>query len=453
MKKYLLIGALVLTLGLLGGGAYYLSQHNDNTTVVSAIEDNVNWNVADSYDLDLSGTTTINKGGVYTITGTIENGQLIINTNDDVKLILNNVSITNKNGPAIYIMDANCTYIELVGENVLNGTVNAELDTVLLSKDDLYIEGEGTLKVISNLDGISSSDNLTINSGNFIIEAGDDGVKGKDSLIIENGNFTITAGGDAIKTTNEEELGNLVIKNGTFNITTNGDGITSISTLEIENGEFTIKTGKNVENSSQKGIKADGILTINGGTFKLNINDDGFHSNKNVIINNGTFTITSNDDAIHADGLVEINDGTFTINAHEGIEGTYIKINGGDININASDDGINAGNKSSDYQTTIEINDGNITIVMGQGDTDGIDSNGNIYINGGTINITGNSPFDYDGEAKYNGGTIIVNGETTNTITNQFMGGGMINGGMPNDKQQNGNPNGGQTPTRGNRQR
>ena len=61
---------------------------------------------------------------------------------------------------------------------------------------------------------------------------------------------------------------------------------------------------------------------------------------------------------------------------------------------------------------------------MGQGDTDGIDSNGNLYINGGTINITANSPFDYDGEAKYNGGTIIVNGEETNTITNQMMGGG-----------------------------
>jgi len=67
---------------------------------------------------------------------------------------------------------------------------------------------------------------------------------------------------------------------------------------------------------------------------------------------------------------------------------------------------------------------------MGQGDTDGIDSNGNIYVNGGTINITGNSPFDYDGEAKYTGGTIIVNGETTNTITNQMMGGGGQPGGQ-----------------------
>ena len=82
---------------------------------------------------------------------------------------------------------------------------------------------------------------------------------------------------------------------------------------------------------------------------------------------------------------------------------------------------------------------------MGAGDTDGIDSNGNLYINGGIINITAN-----DGEAKYNGGTIIVNGETTNTITSQMMGGGM---GGPNgmNMQDRGMPNGGNMNGRGRR--
>ena len=90
-----------------------------------------------------------------------------------------------------------------------------------------------------------------------------------------------------------------------------------------------------------------------------------------------------------------------------------------------------SGNKSNDYSVTVEINGGNITINMGQGDTDGIDSNGNIYINGGTINITGQSPFDYDGEAKLSGGTLIVNGSETTSITNQMMGGGGMMGGNP----------------------
>ena len=72
---------------------------------------------------------------------------------------------------------------------------------------------------------------------------------------------------------------------------------------------------------------------------------------------------------------------------------------------------------------------------MGQGDTDAIDSNGNIYINGGTITITAQSPFDYDNEAKYTGGKMIINGTETTTITNQMMGGGQ---GGPGGNQRGG---------------
>ena len=68
---------------------------------------------------------------------------------------------------------------------------------------------------------------------------------------------------------------------------------------------------------------------------------------------------------------------------------------------------------------------------MAQGDTDGIDSNGDLTITGGTINITGQSAFDYDGTATYTGGTLIVNGEEIHELTNQMMGpGGMGPGGM-----------------------
>ncbi len=457
MKKIILGVILLIMIGGLLTSSYFIAKGNKGSNITaSKIVDNVNWENAESFDLTLTKSTSITKGGVYTITGSISDGELLINTNDEVKLILNNVTIKNSNGPAIYIENSKCTYIELVGENVIEGIVNEELDSVLKSQDDLYLSGDGSLKVISNLDGISSSDNLTINGGTYIIETEDDGIKGKDSLVIENGNFTINSSGDAIKTTNEEELGNLSIENGTFNITTDGDGIVSVNSLEIKNGEYTIKTNKSNSNNSQKGLKAEGNLTIDGGTYTINTNDDGIHSNSDITINNGKITITSNDDSIHADGKLEINDGTIDLNAHEGLEATFVKINGGIINITASDDGINAGNKSNNYAPTIEINGGNITINMGQGDTDGIDSNGNIYINGGTVNITGQSPFDYDGEAKYTAGTIIVNGQTTNTITNQMMGGGGMNGGMPNGQTSNGNeqaPNSNQRPNGGNRRR
>ena len=165
-----------------------------------------------------------------------------------------------------------------------------------------------------------------------------------------------------------------------------------------------------------------------GGNITVDSADDGIHSNADMTISSGTITINSGDDAIHADGLLQIDGGNLKLTAHEGLEGTYVKINDGTINISATDDGINAGDKSEAYTTTIEINGGSLTIVMGSGDTDAIDSNGNIYINGGSINITGQSAFDYDGEAKYTGGDLIVNGTKTTSITNQF--GGQMGGPM-----------------------
>ena len=71
----------------------------------------------------------------------------------------------------------------------------------------------------------------------------------------------------------------------------------------------------------------------------------------------------------------------------------------------------------------VVVNGGSITIVMGPGDTDGIDSNGSIVVNGGVIDITGNSGFDYEGVALLNGGTVIVNGQELSAIPNQMMGG------------------------------
>ncbi|MBR5754497.1 MAG: hypothetical protein IKX97_01560, partial [Erysipelotrichaceae bacterium] len=94
--------------------------------------------------------------------------------------------------------------------------------------------------------------------------------------------------------------------------------------------------------------------------------------------------------------------------------------------------------KSNEYTPTFELNGGYLTISMGQGDTDAVDSNGYIYINGGTIDITAQFPFDYDKAAEHNGGTIIVNGVETEEITNQFGTGGMF-GDMPSGFGPDGN--------------
>ena len=79
--------------------------------------------------------------------------------------------------------------------------------------------------------------------------------------------------------------------------------------------------------------------------------------------------------------------------------------------------------KSGSYKVCVEIAGGEIQIAMSAGDTDAIDSNGDVIVSGGTITITGNSSFDYDGTAQFTGGTLIVNGQTLSSIPNQMMGG------------------------------
>ncbi|MBO4377880.1 MAG: carbohydrate-binding domain-containing protein [Clostridia bacterium] len=217
----------------------------------------------------------------------------------------------------------------------------------------------------------------------------------------------------------------------TLTISSSKNGIVGKDDLKITGGVYKITaTSKAVEANDSIRI-ADGTLILSAGTDGLHAENDDDTSKGYVYIGNGSLTISAGDDGIHATSVVQIDGGSLSIKAAEGIEGTYIQINGGTISIQSTDDGINAARKSGAYTPTVEINDGDISISMGSGDTDGIDSNGNIIVNGGTIRVTGNSTFDYDGTAQYNGGTIIVNGQQVASIPNQMMGGGM-GGGMGN---------------------
>ena len=214
--------------------------------------------------------------------------------------------------------------------------------------------------------------------------------------------------------------------NGTaaLTITSTQNGIVSKDDLKITGGTYNIK-------ASSKAIQANDSIRIADGTLNLVAGTDGLHAENSdddtlgyIYIGGGSLNIQAGDDGIHANSVVQIDGGTMTIKAAEGLEGPYIQINGGTINIQASDDGVKAARKSNSYTVAIEIYDGDITVAMGSGDTDGIDSNGNIIVNGGMIRVTGNSTFDYDGNAQYNGGTIIANGQQIAYIPNQMMGGG-----------------------------
>lgn len=303
----------------------------------------------------------ITEEGIYYLTGTAENFTVTVDADNEAKvqIVLDNAEIKNDNFPVIYIKSADKCFVTPLNENKLSvsGEFQSDNDTntdaVIYSKDDLVLNGTGTINIDSAYgNGISAKDELKATGGVYNINCALDGIEVNDSISVCGGEFNIISYKDAVHCENDNDytLGSVFIEKGQFNLTAKDDG-----------------------------IQATTILQIDGGTF--------------------------------------------SISAAEGLESTFIQINDGDIYIESSDDGINATQKCSDLDVMIEINDGKISIVMGSGDTDGIDSNGTIIINGGVIDVKGNSTFDYDGYAQYNGGTIIVNGVQVDSIPQSMMGG------------------------------
>ena len=307
---------------------------------------------------------SITDEGVYVISGTASGCTITVNADSSAKvqLVLDGVSITNSNSPAIYVLSADKVFVTTAAGSTntltVSGTFAADGDTnvdaVIFSKDDLVLNGGGTLTISSSGNGISGKDDVKITGGTYTIDAANHAIEGKDSVLIADGTFNLTTGKDGIHCENDDDatLGSVYICGGTFNIDADSDGIEAMTVAQIDGG-------------------------------------------------------------------------TFSISCEEGIEGTYVQINDGTININASDDGINATFSSNIYTPTIEINGGKVTVSMAAGDTDALDSNGNLFINGGTVDISAQSPFDYDGQGQLNGGTVYVNGQQITQLTSQMMGGGM----------------------------
>ena len=257
---------------------------------------------------------------------------------------------------------------------------------------------------------------------------------GKDTVIAKAGTYTLR--GEASEATvrvhvGETETVELVLDGA---IITNSSapcilveqaGVVRITTTDSSNsltvsGTFaedgTINADAVIYSLSNLVLDGEGMLSISSSAHAV-------LSEKNIDVKGGSYDFTAVENAFRGCALMTVDDGNFNLVCGEAIEGTVVTINGGDININASDDGINASEKSEDYTPYMEINGGNLTINMAAGDTDALDSNGDLVINGGTLTINAQSPFDYDGKAEYNGGTLIVNGEEVDSISGQFGGG------------------------------
>ena len=418
------------------------------------------------------GKITLLAEGVYILSGTLEDGQVVVDAGngDKVQIVLSGADITCASSAAIYCRGADKVFLTLAAgtENSLaNGgsfqpVDDSNIDAVVFSRTDLTLNGSGSLTVTSpGGHGVVSKDELTVTGGSYTVTAAKHGFTGKDSVAIAGGSFTITSGSDGIHAENADDAakGFLCIADGSFTIDAQGDAISASGQLQIDGGSYALTAGGGSESATMKagdtmqrpgfrdfssavaspdaaaaedtvsckGIKADGTLTVNGGSFDLDTADDAVHSGADVTITGGEWTIRTGDDGIHADAAVIIQTGRFIISdCYEGVEGQSVTIHGGTLDITARDDGINAAGGADgsgtaygfgrqdpfavDDSCAITINGGEITIVS---DGDCLDSNGSLTINGGTLKLScsgnGNTAIDSNGAYANNGGSITTN--------------------------------------------
>lgn len=402
----------------------------------------------------------ITAAGTYVIVGSHTSVTVDAPDTAKIRIVLNDAVISNPEGPAINITEADKVFITAYKDTENTVSDSAEyssdydgtnIDGAIFSKADLTVNGEGVLNVNGEYkSGIVSKDDLVICGLTLNITSAGRAVEGKDCVKCLDASLNITAGGDGIKSTNTEDSarGYVYIASGSYSITAQNDGIQAETALRIDGGDFNVKTGGGSQNASTasygwgmwgggqsdeseesaKALKASSLVLINGGTFKIDSSDDAVHSNSDAEINGGSLEIASGDDGIHADDALMINGGNIVISkSYEGLEATAITISGGTADVTASDDGINAagGNDSSalggrpgentfnsDSDAEINISGGYILI---NASGDGIDSNGSISISGGTLLVSGpessgNGALDYQTQAVISGGTAILCG-------------------------------------------
>ncbi|MDE6698809.1 MAG: carbohydrate-binding domain-containing protein [Lachnospiraceae bacterium] len=303
---------------------------------------------------------TIKGEGTFILSGKLSDGQIIVEASDTDKLqiVLDNADITCNSSAAIYIRSADKVFVTLA-----NGSDN------LLTSKGKFINIDD-----NNIDGvIFSKCDLTLNGAGTLTVSCENahGIVSKKDLKITSGEYNITAAVHALSGKNS-----IRIADGTFNFVCNGDGLHADNEDDVKKG----------------------YIYVEGGSFEISSDDDGMSASSALMINGGNVNITK---------------------CNEGLEGMYIDINAGNISIVSGDDGINAsgGNSNSnsmkgDSSLYISIA-GGVTYVNAGGD--GIDSNGNIYISGGELYISGptnsaNGAIDYELEGIITGGTVVAAG-------------------------------------------
>ena len=321
------------------------------------------WDAEAAVETDLSdGSVTITDEGVYVFSGKLENGQIIVDAEDTdkVQIVLNGADISCSDGPGILVENADKTFITLA-----EGTENSVSDGSDYGSDEDEPWG-----------AIFSRDTLTVNGSGSLTVTGNhqNGIVSKDDLKITGGTITVTAEDDGIRGRDSVR-----IYDGEITITAEGDGIKSNNDEDEEQGYVSVDGGSlTINGTESQGIDAYYVAQFTGGTVKID-------------------------------------------SENEGIQARIVYIQDGALNIKASDDCLNGTNGNADEKETaqngvsVEISGGTMNLSTEAGD--GMDSNGDLTVSGGTVVIQGSwggaeVPIDYNGEGTITGGTILAAGNS-----------------------------------------
>lgn len=493
MKRKYLLACLLLCTMLTGCISFTIAEEisitpMDTDTLFSVRDTDFSWEDRDMTEIQLQNeSVTITEKGVYLLSGSIENGQIIVDVpkDDKVQLVLADVSVHCDTHAALYVKQADKVFITLApdtenslscGETFVQTDEN-NVDAALFSRDDITLNGEGCLSIRSpGGHGVVSKDELTVTGGSYIIHAAAHGFSAQDNICISGGAFHVAAGKDGFHAEHDEDssLGFVFLSGGAFDVTAQQDGISASGAMEITGGTFTLLCGGGSENGethqtgmmngprggrgpfggrpdgqgsfspwdnngqaaednaasvSKKGLKAGSTLLLSGGTYSIDSADDALHSNQSMLLTSGTFTIRTGDDGVHAEDTLQINGGHMLIEkSYEGLEALHIRLNGGDITLIADDDGLNAagGTDESGYGNMDAFSDWG-----GRGRGGMHAGNGSIIISDGILSITASGDgIDANGSFRMDGGYVTVCGPTRgDTATLDYDTTAEINGG------------------------
>ena len=461
---------------LLGADAFskrdYLAEYDESACAHILLNGDTASCDSDAVEIT-GGIITILDEGVYTLSGTLTDGMIIVDADktDKLQLVLNGADITCADSAAIYVRQADKVFITLAdgtGNHLANGGAFTAIDDngidgAIFSRDDLTLNGSGALTIESPAGhGVVSKDSLKLTGGEYAITASGHALSGKDEVCIDGPTLNLVSGKDGVHAENVDDasLGNLYIASGDLIIQAEGDGLSASGALQIDGGRFIIVCGggsadvsleradgfhggfmndprsqfspmDDGNSVSAKGIKSDGEILLRGGEFSIDTADDAMHANGALTISNGSFEISCGDDGIHSDGLLTVSGGSIQISkCYEGLEGLCIAVTGGDISLTAADDGLNAAGGSSsigfggsrggdpssaDQSCDVTISGGNLYVNAGG---DAIDSNGTLNISGGTTVLSSpvsgdTSTLDYGLDGSVTGGVFIATGASS----------------------------------------